>query len=1077
MEVDWATLSGNTDLYGNDLEDSHDNRIAPVVVAVTTKAKVPRKSRSKKVAITTAPPPKSQPVVIKTATATTAATSVVSVNPKAIAPPTVVGAREPLEPLPRPLTSEEIETLCSRLKLRWVGEHTEIEESILEFHRNNVRVGLAKERVKPSKIPALMDIIVEKFYKSLITPGEAVGVIAAQSIGEPTTQQTLNSIAPDEKLLIQGVGGNTRVVEIGPWIDELLAKGELEGKVKRFPENCTDYLDLNEEDVVYVPSPDETGKMNWDKVTAITRHYPVGDLVKVTSRSGRTVTATKSKSLLVWEDGKLVGKGGGDVKIGDLVPIICDMPEPRIETNFLNLREWLSPKEWVYGSELNKLFKEWSARPSKQHGFWTADRMQNLPYARSDSAIVAARMNYAQDGIVYPKDNITSVKSKIPEQFPLDLEFGKVVGLYLAEGWATDTFVGISNNEPVILDLVRAWCERYGVTHHTVVSTNERFPGSLSTDLKIHSVLLARWFKKWMGTGCIDKKVPEVAYTANKDFVKGILDGYMAGDGTVSKKDGSVIMSSISEQLIVGIGTLCTRFGILGKKCGSQTLKNNVGSKVIHYTHIYTIRNEFAKKWSEFIGSCHPPKAKLLETITGVRSYKNPHGSYFVKQNAVMLDTIEKIEDIAAVEYVYDITIPQTLNFSLWNSLCLKDTFHHTGQSTKNVTLGFPRAKELFDATPNPSNPTCNIYFTKFNSTPSDLHVLTDKIAQVTMEELINTFSIHSPDSYKPSWWQPLHLKFFPIPDTDSETEGATLAVMPHTHHCLRIKFNIDKLFQHDLPLKQIANTLSRKWSDLIIIYSPLSLGELEIWADCSNILQQPPSIRSPSPEDLHDTTNNPEDCKKFYMSNIVSPTIRGTIVSGVLGINKLYPRKITPPTIDRREGAGALGAEAPATWIVDTDGNNLDKILQLPGVDTTRTISNDFREICKLFGIEAARSYLIMEFHNIISSGDSAAGINKNHIKILVDKMTYTGSIRSVARHGVEESQYGPITRASFEEVMSNLINGAIYSEEEPLNGISSNVALGKLIAAGTGLVSLKPIKIKVKGQGIPRPYGGGVI
>jgi len=32
-----------------------------------------------------------------------------------------------------------------------------------------------------------------KFMRSLAAPGEAVGVIAAQSIGEPSTQMTLNT--------------------------------------------------------------------------------------------------------------------------------------------------------------------------------------------------------------------------------------------------------------------------------------------------------------------------------------------------------------------------------------------------------------------------------------------------------------------------------------------------------------------------------------------------------------------------------------------------------------------------------------------------------------------------------------------------------------------------------------------------------------------------------------------------------------------------------------------------------------------------------------------------------------------
>jgi hypothetical protein len=41
--------------------------------------------------------------------------------------------------------------------------------------------------------PEFRDLMLLKFMRSLAAPGEAVGVIAAQSIGEPSTQMTLNT--------------------------------------------------------------------------------------------------------------------------------------------------------------------------------------------------------------------------------------------------------------------------------------------------------------------------------------------------------------------------------------------------------------------------------------------------------------------------------------------------------------------------------------------------------------------------------------------------------------------------------------------------------------------------------------------------------------------------------------------------------------------------------------------------------------------------------------------------------------------------------------------------------------------
>ena len=39
----------------------------------------------------------------------------------------------------------------------------------------------------------LLDIIITNYKKAIVNPGEMVGIIAAQSIGEPTTQMTLNT--------------------------------------------------------------------------------------------------------------------------------------------------------------------------------------------------------------------------------------------------------------------------------------------------------------------------------------------------------------------------------------------------------------------------------------------------------------------------------------------------------------------------------------------------------------------------------------------------------------------------------------------------------------------------------------------------------------------------------------------------------------------------------------------------------------------------------------------------------------------------------------------------------------------
>ena len=56
------------------------------------------------------------------------------------------------------------------------------------------------------------------------------------------------------------------------------------------------------------------------------------------------------------------------------------------------------------------------------------------------------------------------------------------------------------------------------------------------------------------------------------------------------------------------------------------------------------------------------------------------------------------------------------------------DTFHHAGNSAKNVTLGVPRFEELINASTSPKTPSCSIIFNK--SGPAEI----DKAITISFE-------------------------------------------------------------------------------------------------------------------------------------------------------------------------------------------------------------------------------------------------------------------------------------------------------------------------------------------------------
>ena len=137
---------------------------------------------------------------------------------------------------------------------------------------------------------------------------------------------------------------------------------------------------------------------------------------------------------------------------------------------------------------------------------------------------------------------------------------------------------------------------------------------------------------------------------------------------------------------------------------------------------------------------------------------------------------------------------------------------------------------------------------------------------------------------------------------------------------------------------------------------------------------------------------------------------------------------------------------------VIYTSGINLEEIRYIKGIDLIRTYCNEINTINKHFGIEAARSALLTEFSNVFNDID----VNYHHLVILVDIMTNLGFITSIDRHGVNKLDTDPLSRASFEMAVEQLIKAAVFSEVDHLRSVSSRIAAGRVISGGTGLSSL---------------------
>jgi len=91
---------------------------------------------------------------------------------------------------------------------------------ITYYYYLNVNDILTKKRFNKIALMLLINEIILNYKKAIITPGEMVGLISAQSIGEPTTQMTLNTFH------FAGVASKSNVTRGVPRIEEILTLSE-----------------------------------------------------------------------------------------------------------------------------------------------------------------------------------------------------------------------------------------------------------------------------------------------------------------------------------------------------------------------------------------------------------------------------------------------------------------------------------------------------------------------------------------------------------------------------------------------------------------------------------------------------------------------------------------------------------------------------------------------------------------------------------------------------------------------------------------------------------------------------------
>lgn len=898
------------------------------------------------------------------------------------------------------------------------------------------------------------------YENSIISPCEMVGALAAQSIGEPATQLSLPF---NERVVIQNE--NCMLVQpIGRIVEDILKKYPADVIYLNNPMN-SQILDLPSNVNLFVPSLNKNEKIEWKRVSQISKHLPHGKLIKIKLKSGRVISATLAHSFVIRKNNNIKVIRGDMLQIGDRLPVVFKLPQINV-LHHLNLKKNMDYKLFYFGSEYSKFLNIISDKDKWMEEF---DKSFFLPFNDADSLryhvkkVLPIKNNY-----IYARN---SFKTLIPESIELNFEFGCFCGIYLSEGFSSENFLCISNNNKKILDEVKNFVSKFNINTYTRQKIDE---WGTSTTITVISKVFANFMSKICGRVSHEKFISCQLMNGPKEFISGLLARYFDGDGNVNFDRSIIRAFSVSKKLLDNISLLLCRFGIFSTKIKEKKLKNGPLYTIYIYAQyselflnnmpllidykikdLIKIVNKYKQSKSQdyidqipsigdnlrMIYNTFNPRIKndsfrtiinktekkkrigrrtLKKYLLEIKREKEKNNTYFnneilfkynqlvqaVKSDIIWDEIIElKIIDCPS-KFVYDFGVPGTNTFMTSEGIITHNTlntFHYTGIGEKNFTMGIPRHKELINCSSNIKTPSMKIYYDKFETLNNIEHL---KFENIISEEEIR--------------YDHLGSNFTTEITEDQEFVSIYFELIEHKYvGSWLLRFELDLNNMATIYIDDVVKKIEDNYNNLIVLNNTHNDEKLVIRIRVND-----------------ENLDNNEEMLKFKSK------LKKLHLNGIKNISKVFPNKKDSHFL--------------------TVGSDLLGVFQLDGINKRKTITNDIHEVYNTLGIEAGRKILLEEFKKVIEV--DGCYINYRHLSILCDKMTTEGEFVPCTRTGMEKSENSILRNAAFERPMNCFESACIFSKEDKLDDILSQIFNGIPPKMGTGIVDILLDTNKIK-------------
>ena len=548
-----------------------------------------------------------------------------------------------------------INTLCTELFVNKNHSGTTLFQILLRVYLSPKKI-LTRYKLNDTAFDYVIQQIKYRFYESMVHPSEMVGVIAAQSIGEPSTQL---SMLKSCTVIIKTKDGIYKG-PIGTFVDQLLDKNKEQVVALEMEHSVV--LDINrnqDQDQFSIIGVSNDEKTSWLRISQVSRHLPHGGMVRIHTRSGKNTCATMSHSFLKRQETGIVPVLGSDLKIGDRIPIAKFIPE---HPNAL--------QEITIESKIYKL-------DMKLGCFFGLFMVDGKVHKDNDLAsFLSANFSNTLPAFVF-ESNIEFIRGIIQGYFDGNGNVASATGKGMIRASST--------NEQLIIDMIQL-LSYIGIFASKCVETRKTLKTLKTLKKDIHTLQISRTYAQLYKD--------DIGFTI--DHKAEALDKVIEYQNRNDKKTHQCVIDKIPE-----LGNIIAFIGKnLGLKDQSRIYRRWINKKaigretLINYIDVFELANRVQNN------------AVISEKIA------------ILKQAAfgdVVWDEIIKIDYIDDPnEFVYDFTVPGNDSFMVDCNILVHNTlntFHLSGISAASKAVrGVPRLNELLSVSKSIKSPIMKVF-------------------------------------------------------------------------------------------------------------------------------------------------------------------------------------------------------------------------------------------------------------------------------------------------------------------------------------------------------------------------------